>query len=223
MGVQFFRLAVAAWIPSLRRLKRQLKEALYGRYVQLLFWLFSSTVWLLVAVTPGVDRRWTIMGSLSRLFLKLAGYPLQLKGKEYLPSEGRAVLVANHASYMDGIVLTAVLPKPVTFVAKAELSRQWIAGRFLRRIGAAFVDRFDRHQGRLDAEHTAKRLVAGDAVLFFPEGTLTRTPGLMPFRMGAFVAAAEAGVAVVPVVSREPARFFAQAPGFLIAVPSRST
>ncbi|MES9880342.1 MAG: AMP-binding protein, partial [Sedimenticola sp.] len=45
VGVQFFRLAVAACIPSLRRLKRQLKEVLYGRYVQLLFWLFSSTVW----------------------------------------------------------------------------------------------------------------------------------------------------------------------------------
>ncbi|MEJ1387606.1 MAG: AMP-binding protein [Candidatus Sedimenticola sp. (ex Thyasira tokunagai)] len=202
VGMQFIRLAVAALVPGLRRLKRRLREELYGRYVQLLFWMFAPTVWLLVAVTPGIERRWSIMGGMARLFLRLAGYRLRVEGRAELPVEGAAVLVANHASYLDGIVMAAVLPKAVGFVAKAELAKQRIAGLFLRRIGAAFVERFDKQQGRLDAERTAKRLADRERLFYFPEGTLTRTPGLMPFRMGAFVAAAKAGVPVVPVIIR---------------------
>jgi 1-acyl-sn-glycerol-3-phosphate acyltransferase len=84
----------------------------------------------------------------------------------------------------------------------AELDRQFIPRRFLRRIGAVFVERFDKQRGVADARRTVQTVQAGRSLLFFPEGTFARMPGLLPFHMGAFIAAAEAGVPVVPVTIR---------------------
>jgi 1-acyl-sn-glycerol-3-phosphate acyltransferase len=111
------------------------------------------------------------------------------------------VLVSNHMSYLDGCVLTAALPRPVAFVAKAELAPQAVAGTFLKRLGAVFVERFDARQSAADAARVAAG--AGDRPpLYFPEGTLTRSPGLLPFQLGAFVSAAGAGLPVVPLALR---------------------
>jgi len=112
------------------------------------------------------------------------------------------VIVTNHASYLDGVMLVAALPIEFAFVAKAELGRRFIPRRFLRRIGAAFVERFDKQRGVADARRTLQTVQAGRSLLFFSEGTFTRMPGLLPFQMGAFVAAAAAGVPVVPVTIR---------------------
>ena len=88
------------------------------------------------------------------------------------------------------------------FVVQAELTGSVITRVFLRRIQAEFVERFDRAKGADDARRMAHVVRSGRSLLFFPEGTFVRMPGLMPFQMGAFVAAAEAGVPVVPVAIR---------------------
>ncbi len=98
--------------------------------------------------------------------------------------------------------MIASLPGELAFVVKQELAAQFFAGVFLRRIGTVFVRRFDRESG---VEHTRTALAAaraGRRLVFFPEGTLTRRPGLMAFRLGAFMVAAEAGVPVTPVTIR---------------------
>jgi 1-acyl-sn-glycerol-3-phosphate acyltransferase len=115
------------------------------------------------------------------------------------------VLAANHASYLDGIVMVAALPvdgRQYGFVAKKELLDKFIPRPYLRHIGTNFVERFDPQQGAADVQVVAASLQAGRCPVFFPEGTFDRKPGLLPFRMGAFVVAAEAEVPVVPVVIR---------------------
>ena len=112
---------------------------------------------------------------------------------------GGAVLVANHASYLDGLALIAALPGETAFAVKHELAERFFAGLFLRRLGALFVERFDVERGIADTAHACSAAAAGARLLFFPEGTLTRRPGLLDFRLGAFLVAAEAGVPVVPV------------------------
>ena len=107
--------------------------------------------------------------------------------------------MANHASYLDSLLLAAVLPVPVRFVAKAELSRQILARTLLTRLNALWVERFDAAKGVEDAHRIAETAKAGERPLFFAEGTLQRMTGLLPFQMGAFAAAAEAGVAILPV------------------------
>ncbi|MGH8515481.1 MAG: lysophospholipid acyltransferase family protein, partial [Gammaproteobacteria bacterium] len=89
-----------------------------------------------------------------------------------------------------------------SFVAKAELGRDFTARVFLSRIGTEFVERFDKQKGVADARRIAETLRRASTLLFFPEGTFSRIPGLLPFHMGAFIAAAEHGAAVIPIVIR---------------------
>ena len=120
-----------------------------------------------------------------------------------MPPEGQPfVLVANHSSYLDVYVLTAALPCRLGFVAKAELGRNPLLGPALRRIGSEFVERFEAEQGVSDARRLAETLRQGKPLAFFPEGTFTRRPGLMPFHLGAFTAAIAADVPVIPVALR---------------------
>ena len=95
---------------------------------------------------------------------------------------GGAVLVANHSSYVDGLALAAVLREPVAFVAKKELAGHTLAATFLRRLGAVFVERFRPETGVEDAEAVLAAASLNERLLFFPEGTLTRMPGLLAFR-----------------------------------------
>ena len=124
-----------------------------------------------------------------------------MRGLERLPS-GPCVLVSNHASYLDGVILVAALPRPFAFVAKRELREQFIAGRYLSRLGAEFVERADIRRSVADAERMAEAAQQGRSLAVFPEGTFVARPGLLPFHLGAFLAAARAGVPVVPVAIR---------------------
>jgi len=199
---QVMRLSLASLRPRLRSAWRRFTDLTYAVYAQIVFWLLAPPIWLLVALLPGASRRWAVMRQGARLLFRLGRIPLSVEGIEQLPWEQACVIVTNHASYLDGVMLVAALPIEFSFVAKAELDRQFIPRRFLRRIGAVFVERFDKQRGVADARRTVQTVQAGRSLVFFPEGTFTRMPGLLPFHMGAFVAAAEAGVPVVPVTIR---------------------
>ena len=158
-------------------------------------------VWLLVVALP--RRRWrhAVVRGAMRAFLRLTGTGLAIEIDAPLP-EGGAILAVNHASYLDGVVLSALCPGMLTFTAKQELAGQYVAGPFLRRLGTVFLRRTDAAGGVADAEAALPILRGGQRLVWFPEGTLTRMPGLLGFHLGAFLVAAEAGVPVVPVAIR---------------------
>jgi 1-acyl-sn-glycerol-3-phosphate acyltransferase len=117
-----------------------------------------------------------------------------------LPAAGHPfVLVANHLSYLDSLALIDAVPRDLVFVAKRELRDLFWSRVFLRRLDTLFVERFDALEGAQDSAAFAPLLRAGRTLAFFPEGTFRREPGLLPFRMGAFAAAAQAGTPLVPV------------------------
>ena len=113
-----------------------------------------------------------------------------------------AVVVTNHASYADAILLTAVLPEEPRFAAKAEFARQPVLGPLMRRIGVRFVERAATLRAIEDAHAIARAVTAGESPVLFPEGTFTRAPGLRTFHLGAFAAAAESHRPVVPITLR---------------------
>jgi 1-acyl-sn-glycerol-3-phosphate acyltransferase len=145
---------------------------------------------------PRLGARWRAVRGLLELLRRGLAVPLAIE-RAALPA-GPCIVVANHASYLDALLLVRVLPRPVAFMAKAELARFALLGLLLRRLGAVFVDRFDSERAIAAAQLAA----AGGDVLFFPEGTLRRMPGLLPFHLGAFMAAHQAGRPVVPVALR---------------------
>lgn len=199
---QFVRLAWAGLVPQLRRFRRAAAEFFYASYVWALFLFLAAITWTLVAIMPNVAWRRTLIRAMARIAILLSGTPLTVRGLEKLPSEGACVIVANHSSYLDGIMLTAALPALFGYVAKRELTGSFIPRIFLRRIRAEFVERFDMERGLDDARRVSKSVQEGRAIVFFPEGTFTRAPGLRPFHMGAFITAAETGAPVVPVTIR---------------------
>jgi fatty-acyl-CoA synthase len=106
-----------------------------------------------------------------------------------------AVLVANHASYLDVLVLLSVLPLDVRFAAKARLASYPVLGTLLRKTGYLLVQR----GAASTTSDLAVTIRDGESLFIFPEGTFMRPPGVMPFRLGAFHAAADTGRPVVPV------------------------
>ncbi len=187
--------------PFTRKLILAPARALYALYAGAVFLLLGLCALLSALVLPGVRRRRAAARAFSRLFLGLAGMPLAVRGLERLP-KGQCVVVANHASYLDGLVFSAALPARFGFVIKREMAGVPLAGLFLRRIGSEFVERFDRRRGASDARRVLRNAGNGHSLVFFPEGTFTRTPGLLKFHTGAFVTAARAGCPVVPAVVR---------------------
>jgi 1-acyl-sn-glycerol-3-phosphate acyltransferase len=185
----------------LRALAQAPVRASYALYVVLAFLFLGFGALFAAVLLPGVHRRRAAARATARAFLWVAGMPLTVRGMERLPPD-QCVVVSNHASYLDGLVFTAALPARFSFVIKREMSAVPLAGLFLRRIGSEFVERFDRHRGAADARRVLRNAANGHSLVFFPEGTFTRTPGLLRFHIGAFVTAARAGCPVIPAVVR---------------------
>ena len=210
--MQLFRLALAALPGLARRWVRRIGSMLYGAWAWLVLLTVAVPVWLLAAAVPAAGWGRAVARIGLRLIRALTAMRITVGGLENIPPDddthdgaphgGAFVIAANHSSYLDGPVLLSSLPGRLCFVAKGELASQLIAGTFLKRLGTAFVERFDRAQGAADAERLAAAIRQGRPLVYFPEGTLSRMPGLLPFRMGAFAAAVAADVPVLPVVIR---------------------
>jgi 1-acyl-sn-glycerol-3-phosphate acyltransferase len=158
-------------------------------------------LWAVVFAMPECVARANLLRRLARCALMLAGNPITVRGLDRLPT-GKSVLVANHSSYLDGLVLLAALPGPLAFAAKRELASQIFAGPFLRRLGCVFIERAAAAGAGAEAPRLADAVTSQRRLVVFPEGTFDRAPGLLPFRLGAFQVAVSAHVPVVPVALR---------------------
>jgi len=145
--------------------------------------------------------RWSALRGIVHAVLALTGIKVNVTGAENLP-KGNADILFNHTSYMDAVIIAAVLPGTPAFVAKKEFESQPFAGSFMRRLGVAFVERFDASASLADADKISGMAREGRLFVFFPEGTFTRRAGLLGFYMGAFKVAADANLPVVPGVLR---------------------
>ncbi len=197
-------------MPQPRDLPRWLAVP-YGVYALSAFTVLALATLLLILPVPWQTLRRRMVRAAARLALRVCGMRLVVLHPERLPANA-CVVVANHSSYLDGIVLYATLPPVFGFVIKREMSRVPMANLLLRRIGAHYVDRGRSQKSARDTRKLLKQAAAGGALAFFPEGTFHHEPGLLRFRSGAFLVAARAGLAVMPVAIR----------GTRYALPGRS-
>jgi len=201
--LQFARLARASLLPELRRQLRAAAGLAYSAWAWAVFALLAIPTLVAAALLRDPARGWRFCRLMALAFLRLCRLPLLVRGLEHIPASGPFVIAANHASYLDGLILLAALrERGYSFAAKRELSRSLLPRLFLRAIGTDFVERSDIRQGVEDASRLAESARAGRTPIFFAEGTFTRSAGLLPFRMGAFVVAAQTGVPLVPVAIR---------------------
>ena len=198
---QIARLAMSSAGRTVSNVMRRIADTLYAGW-----WYFVTALALVAAfittmILPTLSARWSALRAIARSALALTGIKVSVTGAERLP-RGNAVILFNHTSYMDAVIIASVLPGEPAFVAKKEFADQPFAGTFMRRLGVSFVERFDAAASLADAEAVTGLAKAGRLFVFFPEGTFTRRAGLLGFYMGAFKVAAEANLPVVPGVLR---------------------
>jgi fatty-acyl-CoA synthase len=198
---QWTRLLLGDLLTRLRTAGAGAGRLAYGLWVGILLALGVPALWALLQVTPQGPRADRLVRAFCRVLLGLAGCRLRVNGVERLAGMGPAILAANHSSYVDSVVLLAALPRavPVLFVAKRELLRTPLIATIIRKVGHLTVERFALTASVADAAAVSGALRAGVSLVVFPEGTFRRTPGLLPFRLGAFKAAVESGRPVVPI------------------------
>ena len=187
--VQMVRLALASIAPEARDWVRRTGDAFYAVWWWLAFSFVAAFVWPLVTLFPAPKFARRILRGGARLFLLVTGAGPTVLNPQRMPKDGPLVIVSNHTSYLDSVVLAATLPRDFAFVAKNSLSRSIWTGPFLRHLGTLFVERDDPKQGVEDLAAIAEQMRSGGAILFFPEGTLGRMAGLLPFRTGTFTVA----------------------------------
>lgn len=126
-------------------------------------------------------------------------FHLTVVGVERLPARGSAVLVANHQSWLDPIIVPLAVPRKPAFLAMEELWRMPVLGLVMRVYGPLAIP---VHRGAVDAtalQRAERTLEAGALLIVFPEGGISPSAELRPFHRGAAMLAARAGAPIIPV------------------------
>ena len=154
------------------------------------------------------------LGFLSRRWLPFIGaYHLaEISGLEGALATGPAVLVANHRSLMDALLLIGLLPRMGVLI-KARDTRKVMNGLLARYFDLVSIDRHSLESVAATLEKSRRLLGEGKNLLVFPEGTRARSGRLQHFNLLAFDLALAAGVPVVPVILHTTVPFMAKLPG----------
>ncbi|MEW6561391.1 MAG: AMP-binding protein [Pseudomonadota bacterium] len=198
---QFARLVQSALAARLRHGAEHIVHGLYALWWWLVLGAMMLIVWPITALLPRPAWAWRFAHHATRLFLLLVGQRLQVQGREVLPQRPHMLLV-NHSSDLDGLMLLAALRGPYRFIAKNELLSNPVARVFLRHLGAEFIERFDARGSVASAQRISALAAQGASLCIFPEGTFRRDPGLLGFHLGPFEAAVKADMPVLPVILR---------------------
>lgn len=136
-----------------------------------------------------------------RTCLRIVGVPVAVEGLDHLARDGRYVIMANHESSLDIVVLLTALPSSVElrFLAKKSLFAIPFLGWAMKSAGFIPVDREDRSTAAATLNQTLDEVARGGSPLVFPEETWTTDGRLLPFARGGFLVALKAGLPILPV------------------------
>lgn len=136
-----------------------------------------------------------------RIFLKINVYLFlhpKVKGREHISKEGSIVLAGNHTSWLAPLLLIAVVPRKVHFLAKIELFKG-IEGFVVRQMGCIPVNRKIHDKDSL--KNAKEELRMGEVIGIFPEGTINRSDDIvMPFKIGAVKMSSDTDSILVPFI-----------------------
>ena len=175
----------------------------WAKYSSMLLWGGSCTLAFLppaVAFWGTTNIAWAYARTLSWVGLKILGVRVEITGQENL-RDRPAIIVANHQSNYDIILVGAVYPQNTVVIGKKELLRVPLFGTFFAATGNILIDRAD-HGGAVAGLGKAVDALRERQVSIwvFPEGHRSRGTGLGAFKKGAFHMAIAAGVPVIPIV-----------------------
>ena len=133
------------------------------------------------------------------LALGLAGIRYRVRGREHIPKNRAVVFCSNHESNVDPPVLFQALHKRLHVLFKAELTKIPVLGKVMVAGGFVPVERDKREASMASIDRAAESIRSGNSFLIFPEGTRSKTAGMLPFKKGGFIMAIKAQAPIVPV------------------------
>ncbi len=207
---QLVRMTIQNWTRQAGLGFRRLANVIFGIYAYLILIAFLALCWVMLVPIrtypksrlPRKVLRWTC-----RIALRLTGLFPKVTGAEHLATVIRQsqeehstfLVVSNHASYVDPLIVASVCPAEIGYVAKLEAASWPMIGRIIRKCGFVLIDRNEASRAASDGEQIALQLKEGSPIHVFPEGTFTPESGLRPFQMGAFKSAVETGLPILPL------------------------
>ncbi len=196
---QWLTLAWHAVAARVRGAGTLLTRVVYTGYMVALVLISAPLLWTLVRMSTRTVLVRQLLSRFSRFVVAMSGCRLTVNGLDQLRDLGPAIFVANHASYVDVVVVLAALPVNLRFAAKGQLATYPMLGTAISKAGYITLEKAKLSEQMEGADEVSSALDAGDPMFVFPEGTFVRAPGLLPFRLGAFRAAAATGRPLVPV------------------------
>jgi 1-acyl-sn-glycerol-3-phosphate acyltransferase len=155
-------------------------------------------LWISVLRLP---NRWKIISRLSRAYIFLLRTILDIKvtvvGDEGQLERGGYVIISNHVSYVDGIILGSLFP--VVFVSKKEVKSWPVIGQWTALCGTIFINRQRKELVPLLIEEISMKLMQEANILLFPEGTSTNGERMLPFQTAPLAAPLRKRAIIVPV------------------------
>jgi fatty-acyl-CoA synthase len=183
-----------SWVSYLGKL-------LYTGYIALIVMLTLPFVLLIIFFLTRKSAG-HVMRFWARTLFRLAGCRIIVEGKENLKNIPATIFAANHASYLDAMLLIATLPADVVFIGKRELLNNFLFRFFIKKLTYLTIDRMDFSKSIENKSLIEETVKQGRSIAIFPEGTFTYATGLRPFKLGAFIIASETQTPICPIAIR---------------------
>ena len=148
-------------------------------------------------IAAALARLWYALLQILAQLLAVILFRLRVSGRRHVPRRGEVLIVSNHQSFMDPVLVACGLPRHLRYLARDSLFKFPPAAWLIRSLGAIPIHR--EGTGLTGLKETLRQLRAGHAVLMFPEGTRSRDGRVKPLRPGVSLLVERAGATVVPV------------------------
>lgn len=199
LWLQITKIVIKGGMSKCLKKIRTATQFLYTCYVWMISIVIIFPVWLAIICLPARKSR-PIARMGAKLLLKLACIKVNINDPyKSLENNIAKVLVANHASYIDGLILYSILPDEFSFVVKKGVFKAPLLKSLMSKHAHFGVDREDFQKNIEDTENIINSLKNGRSLAIFPEGTFTAAKGLRAFKSGAFKIATENNLPVLPV------------------------
>lgn len=156
-------------------------------------------VFSLISQAMGEDRGHKVAKLWARILLLLFNTRIEVIGAENIYVGKPQILMANHQSDFDILVLLAAIPGQFRWIAKKELLKIPLFGIAMRKSGYIGIDRQNHEKAMESIEKALQKIREGKSIMSFPEGTRSRNGIIRPFKQGMFHLAIASGAPIVPI------------------------
>ena len=199
--LQIMKLLVRGAWERAKSVALRIGKSVFTAYMGLVIVLTLLPVWGIMAWMPrrGAQiclhhwARWIFRLGFTPMTVNWCGHPTLKKKK---------IMVVNHTSYIDVLILLALFREPMSFIGKKELLRAPLLRKFIKYLDFIPIDRDNLLNSEADIKHIEASFDRVSTIVIFPEGTFSYATGIRPFKSGAFKIAVETQSAVIPIAIR---------------------